>query len=63
VSPARLLDFSGGIIFPANITAFGSTQPIKEMSTRNLPEVKGASARLAISSPSVRILSRISNLT
>jgi hypothetical protein len=38
--------------------ALGSTQPLTEMSTRNLPEGKGRSARKANSPPSVCRLSR-----
>jgi hypothetical protein len=41
--PVRLLDFSIELILPA----LGSTQPLTEMSTRNLPEGKGRPARKA----------------
>jgi hypothetical protein len=39
--------------------ALGSTQPLTEMSTRNIPGGKGRPARKAVSPPSVRLLSSI----
>jgi hypothetical protein len=41
--PMRLLDFLIGLILPA----LGSTQPLTEMSTMNLPGGKGQPARKA----------------
>jgi hypothetical protein len=41
--PMRSLDFSIDLILPA----LGSTQPLTEMSTRNLPGGKGLSERKA----------------
>jgi hypothetical protein len=35
--PMRPLDFSIYLILPAALWSLGSTQPLKEMSTRNLP--------------------------
>jgi hypothetical protein len=39
--PKRSIDFSINLTLPA----VGSTQPLAEMSTRNLPKVKGLLAR------------------
>jgi hypothetical protein len=39
--PMRSLDFSIDLILPSRIVALGSTQPLTEMSARNLPGVKG----------------------
>jgi hypothetical protein len=44
-SPMRSLDFSIDLILPAALWALGLTQPLTEMSTRNLPRVKGRPAR------------------
>jgi hypothetical protein len=35
--PMRTLDFSVDLILPAALRPLGSTQPLTEMSTRNLP--------------------------
>jgi hypothetical protein len=46
--PMRSLDFSIDLILPAALWSLASTQPVTEMSTRNLPGVKGGlSARKA----------------
>jgi hypothetical protein len=45
--PIRSLDFSVEVIFPALIMALCWTEPLKEMSTRNLPEDKRLPARKA----------------
>jgi hypothetical protein len=45
--PMKSLDFSVQLIFPAALWAWGSTQPLAEISTRNLPGVKGQPARKA----------------
>jgi hypothetical protein len=46
--PMRSFDFSFGIINPSTrAMALGSTQPLTEMSTRNLPGGKGRPARKA----------------
>jgi hypothetical protein len=42
--PMRSLDFSIDLILPAAIMALGSTQPLTEMNTRNLPGGKGRRA-------------------
>jgi hypothetical protein len=52
--PVRSLDFSIGLILPAALMALGSTQPLTEMSIRNLPGGDG----LTTSPPSVSRLSR-----
>jgi hypothetical protein len=44
--PMRSLDFSIDLILPATL-ALGLTQPLTEMSTRNLPGGKGRPARKA----------------
>jgi hypothetical protein len=54
----RSLDFSIDLILPAATMALGSTQPLTEMSTRNLPGGKGqpvhkADNRTAICEPIV----------
>jgi hypothetical protein len=41
------LDFSIDLILPAALWALGSTQPLTEMSTRNLPRGNGRQARKA----------------
>jgi hypothetical protein len=43
--PIRSLDFSIDLILPAALWALGLTQPLTEMSTRNLPGGKGRPAR------------------
>jgi hypothetical protein len=43
----RSLGFSIGLIFPAALMALGSTQPLAEMSTRDLPAGKGRLTRKA----------------
>jgi hypothetical protein len=53
--PMRLLDFSIWPYPSSRTMALGSTQPLTEMSTRNLPGSKG---RLTTSSPSVSRLFR-----
>jgi hypothetical protein len=46
--PMRSLDFSIALILPAALWPLGSTQPLTQMSTRNLLGVKcGLSARKA----------------
>jgi hypothetical protein len=51
-------DFSIDLIVPAAL-ALGLTQPLTEMSTRNIPGVKGSRyIRLTTSSPSLSRLSR-----
>jgi hypothetical protein len=45
--PMRSLDFSIDLILPAALWPLGSTQPLTEMSTRNLPGGKGRPARKA----------------
>jgi hypothetical protein len=44
--PIKSLDLSTDLIFPASVV-LGSTQPLTEMSTRNLPWGKGWLARKA----------------
>jgi hypothetical protein len=51
--PMRSLDFAVG-----RTMALGLTQPLIEMSTRNLPEVKGSWHLLTVSPPSMSRLSR-----
>jgi hypothetical protein len=43
--PMKSLDFSINVILPARTMALGSTQPIREMSTRNPPGGKGGPVR------------------
>jgi hypothetical protein len=43
----RLIDFSIDLILPAALRLWGSTQPLTEMRTRNLPGDKERSARQA----------------
>jgi hypothetical protein len=43
--PMRSLDFSIDLILPVALWTLGSTQPLTEMSTRNLPGGKGWPAR------------------
>jgi hypothetical protein len=43
----RTLDFSIELILAATIWPWGSTQPLSEMNTKNLPGVKGWPARKA----------------
>jgi hypothetical protein len=43
----RALDFSIDLILPASNMTLGSTQPLKEMSTRNLPSGKRRSVSKA----------------
>jgi hypothetical protein len=43
--PMRSLHFSIYLILPAALWSLGSTQPLTEMSTRNLPGGKGRPAR------------------
>jgi hypothetical protein len=59
--PTGSLDFSVDLILPAATMALASTQPLTEMSTRNLPGgVKsGRRVRPTTSPPSVSRLSRI----
>jgi hypothetical protein len=45
--PMKLLDFFNWPNPSGRIMALGSTQPLTEMSTRNLPEGKGRPARKA----------------
>jgi hypothetical protein len=45
--PMRSLDFSTDLILPAALMVLGSTQPLTEMSIRNLPGGKGRPARKA----------------
>jgi hypothetical protein len=45
--PMRSLDFSNDLILPAALWLWDSTQPLTDMSTRNLPGVKGRPAREA----------------
>jgi hypothetical protein len=57
--PMRSLYFSMDLIIPAATMALGSTQPLTEMGTRNLPGVKCVQrVRLTTSPPSVSRLSR-----
>jgi hypothetical protein len=44
--PMRSLDFSIDLILPAALWSMGSTQPITEMSTRNLPGGKERPAHM-----------------
>jgi hypothetical protein len=43
----RLSDFSADLILPSHIMDLGSTQPLTQMSTRNLPGSKGQPVRKA----------------
>jgi hypothetical protein len=43
--PMRSLNFSIDLILPAALWALGLTQPLTEMSTKNLPGGKGRPAR------------------
>jgi hypothetical protein len=45
--PMLSLDFSFGLILPSATMALGSTQPLTEMSTMNLPGGKERPARKA----------------
>jgi hypothetical protein len=45
--PMRSLDFPIDLNLPAALWSWGSTQPLTEMSTRNLPGGKGRPARKA----------------
>jgi hypothetical protein len=45
--PMKPLDFSVDLILPAATIALRSTQPLTEMSTKNLPGGKGRPARKA----------------
>jgi hypothetical protein len=45
--PMRSLDFLFVLILPGTLCPWGSTQPLTEMSTRNLPGGKGQPARKA----------------
>jgi hypothetical protein len=45
--PMRSLDFSINLILPAALWALGSTQPLTEISTRNLPGGERRPARKA----------------
>jgi hypothetical protein len=49
--PMMSLDFSIDLILPAALRPWESTQPITEMSTRNLPGSKGRPARKADLTP------------
>jgi hypothetical protein len=42
--PMKLLDFSIDLVLTAALMTQGSTQPLTEMSTRNIPEGKGRQA-------------------
>jgi hypothetical protein len=46
-SPMRLYDFSSYLILLAILWALGSTQPLSEMSTRNVSGGKGRPVRKA----------------
>jgi hypothetical protein len=56
--PMRSLDFSIGLILPAALKPRGPTQPLTEMSTRNLPPGKGGRSVRLTSPPSVSRLTR-----
>jgi hypothetical protein len=45
IFPMRTSDFSTVLILPAALCPLGSTQPLTEMSTRNLPGFKARQAR------------------